>query len=265
MKNLLLLPAATICQREFVRFLRYPSRIIGALGTPIVFWLLIGSGINASFGAGGSGGDEMNYLEYFFPGALLLNLLFTSIFTMISVIEDKQAGFLLSALVAPVSRAAIVIGKVTGGAALATVQAFVFVALAPLAGVPIGWTQVAMLAGILSLISVALTGMGFLFAWQMESTQGFHSVINLFLIPLWFLSGAIFPVSQASSWVRVAMKLNPLSYADALVRHSFYLDAPSVASLPGLGLSLAVLSGFTVVVLGIAFVMVSRPLRPGLG
>ncbi len=184
---------------------------------------------------------------------------------MISVIEDKQAGFLLSALVAPVSRGALVAGKIAGGAGLATAQAFVFLIIAPLAGVPMGWKQALLLTGILFLVSVGLTGLGFLFAWQMESTQGFHSVINLFLSPLWLLSGALFPVGQASNWMRWAMTLNPLSYANAAVRRGFYLDSAAVASLPSMELSLAVLAGFTVTVLGAAFLLASRPLKPSPG
>ena len=259
----LLTPAASLCRREIVRFYRYPSRVIGALGTPIVFWLLIGSGISSSFSRDGDGG--MDYLEYFFPGSLLLILLFTSIFTMMSVIEDKKEGFLLSALVAPIPRSALVVGKVLGGAILASLQGLLFLAAAPLAGVPVGLAQIPLVAVTVFLIALALTGVGFLFAWQMESSQGFHSIINLFLMPLWFLSGALFPVGGASGWIQWLMWLNPVTYANAALRRSLYAGSPVSDSLPSLPLALGVTALFAVIVLSTAFALANRPLRGNLG
>src|SRR5579862_7006211 len=130
----LLLPALSLCRRELVRFLRQRNRIIGALATPIVFWLLIGAGMGRSFHAEGlpAGG---NYLQYFFPGTVLMILLFTAIFSTISIIEDRREGFLQSVLVAPVSRMSIVLGKVLGGSTLAFGQALIFLLLAPLIGI----------------------------------------------------------------------------------------------------------------------------------
>src|SRR5215831_16778795 len=114
-------PALSLCHRELVRFLRQRHRIVGALATPIVFWLLIGAGMNKSFRSDAPGGE--NYLHYFFPGTILMILLFTAIFSTISVIEDRREGFLQGVLVAPVSRMSIVMGKLCGGAALAVLQA----------------------------------------------------------------------------------------------------------------------------------------------
>src|SRR3954451_18914018 len=127
-----MLPAVSLCHRELVRFLRQRHRIIGALATPIVFWLLIGAGMNRSFKSDVPGGE--NYLQFFFPGTLLMILLFTAIFSTISIIEDRREGFLQSVLVAPVSRTSIVLGKVLGGTALAFGQGVIFLALAPLVG-----------------------------------------------------------------------------------------------------------------------------------
>src|SRR5829696_6919158 len=129
----LLRPALSLAQRELVRFLRQRHRIIGALATPIVFWLLIGGGMGHSFRAGGPGGG--NYLQYFFPGTVLMILLFTAIFSTISIIEDRREGFLQSVLVAPVPRMAIVLGKILGGTLLAFGQGLLFLLLAPLVGV----------------------------------------------------------------------------------------------------------------------------------
>src|SRR5689334_1212382 len=129
----LLLPALSLCRRELVRFLRQRNRIIGALATPIVFWLLIGAGMGRSFRAAGTPGDY-GYLQFFFPGTILMILLFTAIFSTISIIEDRREGFLQSVLVAPVSRMSIVLGKVLGGTVLAFGQGLIFLLLGPLIG-----------------------------------------------------------------------------------------------------------------------------------
>src|SRR2546427_12623566 len=122
-------PALSLCRRELVRFIRQRHRIVGALATPLVFWMLIGAGMNRSFQTDVPGGG--NYLQYFFPGTILMILLFTAIFSTISVIEDRREGFLQSVLVAPVGRSAIVLGKVLGGTFLAFGQGLIFLFLAP--------------------------------------------------------------------------------------------------------------------------------------
>jgi ABC-2 type transport system permease protein len=129
---------ATLWWRELVHFGRQRGRMAGALGTPLLFWLMIGAGFGDSFrAAGGSGSGTAGYLEYFFPGTVLMIVLFTSIFSTMSVIEDRREGFLLAVLVAPIPRSALVLGKVLGGATLAFVQGLIFVALAPLIGLRI--------------------------------------------------------------------------------------------------------------------------------
>lgn len=260
-----LLAVATLWQRELVRFFRQKGRVVGALGTPLVFWILIGSGFGRSFRMPGSGQtEEINYLEYFFPGTVILIVLFTAIFSTISLIEDRREGFLLSVLVAPVSRPTIVLGKVLGGTTLAFLQGLVFVLLAPLVGIPLGGRQALMVLGILFLIAFALTGLGFSIAWQSESTQGFHAIMNLVLIPMWLLSGALFPITGASPWIRWVMKLNPLTYGMAALRHILYAGNPSATvDLPSLPLSVAVTSCFALLTLLAAFTLASRKTNPG--
>ncbi len=174
-----LLPALSLCARELVRFVRQRNRIIGALATPLVFWLLIGGGMGRSFNAEGLPGGD-NYLRYFFPGSLLMILLFTAIFSTISIIEDRREGFLQGVLVAPVSRTAIVLGKVLGGTALAFAQGLVFLLLAPTVGIRLTPASVLAAAGVMLVVAFALTGLGFCIAWRMNSTQGFHAIMNLF-------------------------------------------------------------------------------------
>ena len=240
----LLLPALSLCQRELVRFIRQRHRIVGALGTPIVFWLLLGLGMGHSFkGIGVPGGDD--YLKFFFPGTILMILLFTAIFSTISIIEDRREGFLQSVLVAPVSRMSIVLGKVLGGTLLAFLQGVIFLVLAPLIGLHL--TIAGFGAGCLMMfiIAFALTALGFCIAWRMNSTQGFHAIMNLFLMPLWFLSGALF--APQTAWVGLGwiMRFNPLSYGLAgLQRAVYWADLPAKSALPGWELILAISLGF---------------------
>src|SRR5712671_2208842 len=224
-----MLPAFTLWWREVVRFYRQRARVAGVILSPLLFWIVIGSGFGTSFRSGEAAGQQ-HYLDYFFPGALVMIILFTSIFTMMSVIEDRNEGFLLSVLVAPVPRSAIVLGKVLGGTTLSTLQGLIFLVFAPLLGIHIGLGGFLLIVLTVLLVSFALTALGFAIAWPMDSSQAFHAIINLFLIPLWLLSGALFPLSGASGWLRVVMRINPLTYG---------VDALRELLFPGTGGALA--------------------------
>jgi len=243
----MLLASYTLWLREVVRFVRQRSRIVGALGSPLVFWFLIGSGLGRSFQGGPSLPLQGGYLEYFYPGTLALIVLFTAIFSTISIVEDRQEGFLQGVLVAPVPRSAIVFGKVLGSTTLAVGQGLLFLALAPLAHVRIHLADLPALVGVLVLVALGLSGLGFLVAWWLNSTQGFHAIMNIFLIPLWILSGALFPASGAAGWVRALMMVNPMTYGVSALRRLFY-DQPLVAE-PPLAVSLTVVVGFAVLML----------------
>lgn len=250
-RNEILLPAFTLWLREIVRFYRQRSRVVGVIASPILFWVAIGSGFGTSFRSGANG--NQNYLEYFYPGALIMIVLFTSIFTMMSVIEDRKEGFLLSVLVAPVSRSAIVLGKVLGGTTLSTIQGLIFLVFSPLVGVHIGLADFGLIVLTIFLVSFALTALGFAIAWPMDSTQAFHAIINLFLIPLWLLSGALFPISGASVWLRGLMRINPLTYGVEALRQLLY--PANQNSLPA---SLATLVLFSLFMFALGFAMVNR-------
>jgi ABC-2 type transport system permease protein len=249
-----LLPAFTLWWREIVRFYRQRSRVVGVIASPLLFWLVIGSGFGTSFRSGNAPGQQ-HYLDYFYPGALIMIVLFTSIFAMMSLIEDRKEGFLLSVMVAPVPRSAIVLGKVLGGATLAAVQGLIFLAFAPFVGVHMGFVDFLLVVFVVFLVSFALTSLGFVIAWPMDSTQAFHAIINLFLIPLWLLSGALFPLAGASGWMRFLMRLNPLTYGVEALRVLLYPASPSVLPLPA---SIAALSLFTIFIFGLCFFRVNR-------
>jgi ABC-2 type transport system permease protein len=186
-------------------------------------------------------------------------LLFTSIFSNISVIEERREGFLLSVLVAPASRLSLVLGKIMGVTTLAVLQGGVLLMLAPLLGIRIAWTQWPPLLGVVTLIAVELTALGFAFAWKLDSIQGFHALMNLLLLPMWLLSGALFPTSGASSWVRIIMLINPMTYAMSALRQVLYLGAEQpiqeTCSLTT-ALSVTILFGLGMIV--ISMLLVSR-------
>ena len=252
--NGVLLPAFTLWWREIVRFYRQKTRVVGVLASPLVFWVVLGSGFGNSFRSAG-GPAQQHYLDYSYPGTLILIVLFTSIFAMMSLIEDRKEGFLLSVMVAPVPRSAIVLGKVLGGTTLAAIQGMIFLIFAPFAGVHLNPLQVLLIAVVVFLVSFALTALGFAIAWPMDSTSAFHGVINLFLIPLWLLSGALFSPSGASGWIRALMYLNPLTYGVEALRALLYPAMDSPFPLP---YSLATLLLFSLAMFGLAFLMANR-------
>jgi ABC-2 type transport system permease protein len=255
--TLLWLPTVSLWSRDMVRFLRQRNRIISAFATPLVFWVLLGAGFTGSFQPGGSL-EPQSYLEYFFPGTIVLIMLFTAIFSTISIIEDRREGFLQGMLVSPAHPAAIVLGKFLGGASLAVLQGLVFCALAPLAGLPLGWVNVVPILVSFWLSGLAMTGLGFLFAWPLDSTAGFHALMNIFLMPLWMMSGALFPAVEGSGWTWWVQVLNPVSYAVGSVRHSLMPDPWGVLpGVPGLALAWSVSGAFVVVLLALGLWLVT--------
>lgn len=238
----------SLWRRDVIRFLRQPSRVIGALASPVLFWFVIGSGLGSSF--------EGGFLQYFFPGSLALIVLFTAIFSTISIIEDRQEGFLQGVLASPAPRVAIVLGKALGSATLATVNGVLFLLLLPLAGLSPGAAAIAASIGSIALLGLALSGLGLLIAWPMQSTQGFHVIMNIALVPLWLLSGALFPATGAADWVQAVMNLNPLTPAVAMLRTLLTGEVGM-----DVGSASAWVAAFAVVTLSIATLMVGRPAR----
>lgn len=242
------LPIAGLWKREIVRFLRQRSRVSGALAQPLVFWLLLGGGLNASFRPAGL--SETSYVAYFYPGTIALVLLFTAIFATISTVEDRRAGFLQGVLVAPVPRWAIVLGQALGGTTLAVAQGALVLALAPLLGIGLTAVSIAATLAVMVVVGLGLTSLGLVIAWRLDSTQGFHAIMNLILLPMWLLSGAFFPAEGAPALLRWLMALNPLTYGMAALRHCLYVHDPALAGdVPALGVSLLITLAFALVAL----------------
>ena len=238
--NSFLLPAVTLWQRELIRFWRTKSRVIGVVASPLVFWLLIGYG----------SGD----LGRFYSGALVLTVMFSAIFSTISIIEDRREGFLLSMLVSPAPRTAMVLGKILGSATLAWTQGLLFLAFAPLAGISLSVLLLPSVIASIFLIAFTLTGMGFVIAWKMETTAGFHAIMNLLLVPMWMVSGALFPMSTAHGWIRALMWINPLTYSIALLNGLLGIPGGMPAMLP----SLIVTAAFGIVLLLVSGMMANQ-------
>jgi daunorubicin resistance ABC transporter membrane protein len=219
--------------RDLRRFLRQPSRIVGSAAQPLILWAVLGAGLGGSFRAAGAGG--VDYLRYFYPGVVVLTLLFTAIFSTISVIEDRHHGFLQAVLAAPVSRTSLVLGKTLGGVAIASVQVAILLALAPLAGFPLAAMNWPLLALAVPLSALGFTALGFAMAWWIDSTQGYHAVMSVALIPLWMLSGAMFPPSGGSRWIATLMAVDPMTYTVSAIRRGFHGDTLPASLIPAGG------------------------------
>lgn len=246
----------TLWRRDIVRFFRDKPRVIGGLVPPIVFWLLIGAGLGTSVRVPGAP-EGLSFLQYFYAGTVVLIVLFTSIFATISIIEDRREGFLQAVLVAPVSRLSIVLGKVLGSATVGLAQGLAFLLLAGAAGLHPGLEGYALAAAVLTLASIGLTSLGFCIAWVLDSSQGFHAVMNLFLIPMWMLSGALFPAATAPRALQWVIAANPVSYAVAGLQHAL-LPSVVAAGAASACACLAVLAAFAAVMLTACVFVASR-------
>jgi ABC-type multidrug transport system permease subunit len=210
----------------------------------------------------------MTYQEYFFPGVAVLILLFTAIFSTISIIEDRREGFLQGVLVSPISRVSLVLGKILGGTVLAVIQALAFLLLGPLlhtVGLAPTISMSTSFFGMVStvlflfLLGFTLTALGYLIAWPLDSTQGFHAIMSVFLFPMWLLSGAFFP-GEGSGWLTWVIKLNPLTYGVAGLRRLMYSGPrlPATPTLPSLGVCVLVTLLFCAICFGMSVILTRR-------
>jgi len=242
----------TLWWREIIRFGRQRSVIVGSLVQPLIFWVLIGWGFRASFRPSGMPAG-IDYVQYFYPGVIMLVLLFTAIFATIATVDDRRQGFLQGVLVAPIARGTVVAGQALGGTTLALVQGCVFLMLAPLAGIHLSAEAVGLSIAVMALIAFAFNCVGLLIAWRIDSTRGFHLIMNSILVPIWFLSGAFFPATGAPPWLRWIIWLNPLTYGMAALRRSLYLAEPrALGALPGAAASIGITIAFAAAALWFA-------------
>ncbi|MDA1190914.1 MAG: ABC transporter permease [Candidatus Poribacteria bacterium] len=253
-----LLGSISLWKREVVRFYRQRNRVIGALMPPLFIWFFLGSGFGKSFSAPGMEGA--GYLEFFYPGVIALVVLFTSIYSAMSLIEDRRDGYLQGVLVSPMPRSAIIFGKVLGGTSQGFVQGVLLLILAPFIGIEFTLASVALILAIILTLSFGLTAFGIMMAWRTDSVSGFHAIMNFILMPMWLLSGAFFPVGGSAVWLNVVMRLNPLTYGVEALRGAFYAEAGNAVGLATLP-AMFVMLGFGAVIFAATVMMANRPVR----
>ncbi|MFC1663362.1 ABC transporter permease [Patescibacteria group bacterium] len=214
--------------REMIRYWRNKARLVSSFAMPILWLVLFGSGMKATLSL--SGGDAgFDFIQFLFPGVIGMSILFTSIFSVMSIVLDRQFGFLKEILVAPVSRVSIAVGKILGGSTTAMIQGLVMLFLAPLVGIKLSLGLILALIPVMFVAAFALTSIGLVIASRMKSTEGFQMIMNFIMMPMFFLSGAVFPLTNLPAWMDTLAKINPASYAIDLVRQTAFkfMDTPA--------------------------------------
>ncbi len=211
-----------VLHRELLRFWHDRMRMVAGLIQPVLWLLVMGTGLSNLMRSGSGGAGTVDLKTFIFPGVCAMSVMFTAMFSAGSIVWDREFGFLREMLVAPVSRSAIVIGKCFGGAFVATCQGVVIVALAGLAGVPYDPALLLTLIGEMFLGAFALTGFGVMMAARIKSMQSFFAIMQMAMMPMMFLSGALYPLSGLPAWLSVLTKLNPLTYAVDPMRHAVF-------------------------------------------
>jgi ABC-2 type transport system permease protein len=256
--------AAMVWRRELIRFTRTRSRILSGFVQPILFLFVLGYGLSPLVGTTAG----FDFTKFVFPGVVAMSVVTTSIFSAMSIVWDREFGFLREMLVAPVSRTAIVLGKTAGGASIATVQGTIMLVLAPLVGVNLTPVVVVQVILIELLMAVSLTGFGVFVASRIEKIESFQVVMQLVLFPMLFLSGAMFPLNDLPSWLAVLTRINPLTYAIAPLREVVFsaqsmpkaaqLRFPTTVTIFGYPLSVAAELG---IVIAFALVFLTLAVR----
>ncbi len=200
--------------RELKKFIRDRSRLISSIAQPFIWLLLIGTGFGATFGKVG----DLQYIQFMFPGILVMTLLFSSMFSAISIIWDREFGFLKEMLVAPIRRTSIAIGKAIGGASRSTIQGIIILVFSPLIGINITIQKFFLIVPLMFFIAFTISGIGIIIAARMESFEGFNLIVNFVIMPMFLLSGAIFPISNLPQWLSMIVSINPLSYGVDIMR-----------------------------------------------
>jgi ABC-2 type transport system permease protein len=220
-----------IWRRDLIRFWRDRVRVLGALVQPLLFLVILGTGLSSALRGAGGGAFRagLDYQAFMYPGIIGMAVLFSSIFSGMSIIWDREFGFLKEVLVAPIDRSAVAIGKTLGGATQATLQGVILLVLAPFVGVRLNPLAVLELLGLTVCVSFALSGVGVVIAARMRSMMGFQFVLNFLVQPAFFLSGALFPVTGLPAWMTALTRVDPLSYGVDPIRR-VVLDASGVPS-----------------------------------
>src|ERR1700722_4176923 len=235
---------AALTRRDLLRFSRDRSQMLGAVGRPAIWMLLFGSGLHHAC----TGQDaRIGYRQFVYAGAISMTLLFGGMFQGVTIVWDREFGMLRAVLVAPVSRAAIVVGKTVAGASVTLLQSLVAAAFAPLVDVHFGPLQALRLLGAMALMALAVTALGVTVGSRMRTFEGFGVISNFVVLPLYFLSGGVFPTAGLPPWMRLLVMANPVSYGVDLMRaaigqHHEFGAVPDVGMVAGWALAMCVIA-----------------------
>ncbi|UYN89270.1 MAG: ABC transporter permease [Anaerolineales bacterium] len=253
----------TIWLRDLTRFLRNRSRIFTSLAQPLLYLAIFGSGLSGLLsGTAPLGG--VSFTAFVYPGVIGLTIMFTALFTAISVVYDREFGFLKEVLVSPAPRLAVALGKVASGTTIALLQGVLTLPLAWLLGLPLTLGQVAVLLGIMAVLAAVCTALGLLVSTRLRGIEGYNVIINFLMMPLFLLSGALFPLAGLPVWMNILVRVNPMAYATDALRQVALAGAAepgflAASRLHPVGVDVLVLVGFFVVFIVPAVRAFSKP------
>ena len=257
-----------IWYRDVLRYWRDRWRLVASLAQPLLFLVVFGSGLSSSLGGAFGRGSGLSYIQFMYPGIIGMSILFSAIFGAMSIVWDREFGFLKEVLVAPIDRWAVAIGKALGGTTQAMIQGLILLVLAPLIGVKLSLLTVVQLIPLAAVLAFGLASFGVAIASMMKSLQGFQVVMNFLMMPMFFLSGALFPLTNLPGWMTVLTRLDPASYGIDPIRRVVLANS-GLAHVDSLGLTIndrvlpipveaGIMLGFGAVLLGVAVVMFQR-------
>jgi ABC-2 type transport system permease protein len=242
-------PIYVICMREFIKFFREKSRLLGTLARPVLWLFVVGNGMSALIRPQ----TGFSYLQFIFPGMIGMTILFSSIFSSISIVWDREFGFMKEMLVAPISRLSIVVGKALSGTLISVAQAIIILVLIPFLGIRITVFQLAEVTAVSVLVSFCITSLGILIAARLTSFDGFNIIMNFLVMPMLFLSGAMYPVTSMPAALRHLTLVNPLTYGVDAFKHVLLREGtPPLGPEFPLALDLTVVTAISVIMLTFA-------------
>ena len=248
-------PIYVICLREFIKFFRERSRLLGTLARPVLWLFVVGNGMGSLI----KPQTGFSYLQFIFPGMIGMTILFSSIFSSISIVWDREFGFMKEMLVAPISRLSIVIGKAISGTFISVAQAVIILVLIPFLGIQITFTQFVEVVAVSVLVSFCITSLGILIAARLTSFDWFNIIMNFLVMPMLFLSGAMYPVTSMPSALRYLTLVNPLTYGIDAFKHILLRNgAPPLGPEFPLGLDIGVVAVISAIMLTFASISFRR-------
>jgi ABC-2 type transport system permease protein len=241
----------TLWLRDVTRFSRDRGRIIASLAQPILFLFVFGGGLSPVISD--LSGGRLDYTRFMFPGILAMAVLFTAIFSAVSIVWDREFGFLKEVMVAPVSRTSVALGKVAGGSTIALFQGLLILLFAPLLGIRMSLPQIVSLIGLMLLLGAVMTSLGILVAARQRTMEGFHVIMNFLLLPLFFLSGAFFPLQGVPLWMSILSRLDPVTYGVDPLRQVVLARELPAAALAEISLHPVIVDAAILMAFGVAF------------